>query len=131
MVESARRVRYAGGVEPVARQTDRHPPYPIAGAVETFLRRLSATYGARLLDVRLFGSWARGEAHEHSDVDLLVVLDRVDWETRKAVINLGADVGLEHDLLLSPTVMDRATWALWTAQRRPLANAIEEEGIRL
>jgi predicted nucleotidyltransferase len=26
----------------------------------------------------LFGSWARGDAHPESDIDLLVVLDRVD-----------------------------------------------------
>ena len=30
----------------------------------------------------LFGSWARGDAHPESDIDLLVVLDRVGspWE---------------------------------------------------
>jgi predicted nucleotidyltransferase len=43
------------------------------------LRRL---YGDRLSSVLLFGSWARGDAHPESDIDLLVVLDRVDsvWD---------------------------------------------------
>lgn len=40
-------------------------------------RRLNDAYGRRLVDVVLFGSWVRGEAHEESDVDLLVVLDEV------------------------------------------------------
>lgn len=39
-------------------------------------------YGRRLRRVVLFGSWARGEAHEHSDVDVIVVLDRVDRADR-------------------------------------------------
>jgi predicted nucleotidyltransferase len=39
-------------------------------------------YGERLRRVLLFGSWARGDAHPESDIDLLVVLDRVDsiWD---------------------------------------------------
>jgi uncharacterized protein len=40
-------------------------------------RRLSDAYHDRLRQVVLFGSWVRGQAHEESDVDLLVVLDDV------------------------------------------------------
>jgi uncharacterized protein len=40
-------------------------------------QRLKDAYGERLADVVMFGSWARGEAHEESDVDLIVVLDRL------------------------------------------------------
>ncbi|HEY3199128.1 MAG TPA: UPF0158 family protein [Actinomycetes bacterium] len=54
-------------------------PIQIATAVAGDLRAL---YGARLRRVLLYGSWARGDAHPESDIDLLVVLDRVDspWD---------------------------------------------------
>jgi predicted nucleotidyltransferase len=39
---------------------------------------LQALYGDRLRGLYLFGSYARREADEESDVDVLVVLDRVD-----------------------------------------------------
>src|SRR5919197_1515252 len=54
-------------------------PHAIAAAVAGDLRKL---YGERLKQVVLFGSWARGDAHPESDIDLLVVLDRVDslWD---------------------------------------------------
>lgn len=51
----------------------------------------------RLQEVMLFGSWVRGEAHEESDVDLLVVLDEVAYRARErdriaeALFDLEAD----------------------------------------
>jgi predicted nucleotidyltransferase len=54
-------------------------PVQIARAVATDLQAL---YGSRYRRVLLFGSWARGDAHPESDIDVLVVLDRVEspWE---------------------------------------------------
>lgn len=53
--------------------------YPVDRAQrDSFLRsvkyRLAATYGDRLRGVLLYGSTARGEAGQDSDVDLLVLL---------------------------------------------------------
>jgi hypothetical protein len=54
-------------------------PHEIAADVA---RELQQLYGDRLKSVLLFGSWARGDAHPESDIDLLVVLDGVDsvWD---------------------------------------------------
>jgi predicted nucleotidyltransferase len=46
-------------------------------------RQLEAAYGERLRQVVLFGSWVRGEAHEESDVDLIVVLDQIENRARE------------------------------------------------
>ena len=52
------------------------------------IHRLATTYGAR--NVRVFGSLARGEADERSDVDFLV-----DMEPGRSLLDLG---GLLMDL---------------------------------
>jgi predicted nucleotidyltransferase len=108
---------------------------PLSGAVGKALaelgRELRRRYGAELVALRLFGSFARGEAGEDSDVDVAVVLERADWEARRAVIDLAADVGLAHGLALSPTVFDRETFERWQREERPLVRDIEREGVPL
>ena len=42
-------------------------------AVEEFVKRLRQGLSSNMLDVRLFGSEARGEATSESDIDVLVV----------------------------------------------------------
>lgn len=65
------------------------PEPPVNGVRDTIdLARavaadLGALYGSRLKKVLLFGSWARGDAHPDSDVDLLVVLDAVESRGRE------------------------------------------------
>jgi len=46
------------------------------------------------VQIILFGSWARGDAREDSDVDLLVVLPKVDHKRRAAIEILRALNGL-------------------------------------
>jgi predicted nucleotidyltransferase len=68
-------------------------PHAIARAIAADLREL---YGNRLKDVVLFGSWARGDAHPESDIDLLVVLDEVP--SRYAEMKRMDDVMWRHSL---------------------------------
>ena len=51
--------------------------------IQEFTEQAKAHYGDRLAKIILFGSYARGEAHEESDVDLLVVLNDDEVQTRK------------------------------------------------
>ena len=46
------------------------------------------------VQIILFGSWARGEAREDSDVDLLVVLSKVEHKRKTAIEVLRALNGL-------------------------------------
>lgn len=68
-------------------------PRAVAKAVAAELREL---YGERLKQVLLFGSWARGDAHPESDIDLLVVLDRI--ESRREERERMSHILWEHSL---------------------------------
>lgn len=55
---------------------------PMSEEIQRVMRRLKKglldLYGPRLEGVYLFGSVARGEADSESDIDVLIVLDRVE-----------------------------------------------------
>jgi predicted nucleotidyltransferase len=95
---------------------------------EEAARRLAVAYGDRLRQVVLFGSWARGGAHEESDVDLVVVLDDVGDRASErdrivdALFDLEADSGraIEAFPVAEADVQQR---------RRPLVRAALDEGL--
>jgi uncharacterized protein len=100
-------------------------------ALEELAAKLRQCFGAAVVDLRVFGSVARGESHEDSDVDVAVVLDEVDWETRRAVIDLATDISLATGLSISPTLFARETWDRFRAQERPLVMDILRDGVPL
>jgi hypothetical protein len=60
---------------------------------------------SRLAAVRRFGSYARGTAHEESDVDCLVLLDHVAREDDRVITDLVGDLTWHADVVTSPLVM--------------------------
>jgi predicted nucleotidyltransferase len=106
-------------------------PPRVQDALKELALRLGARFDDALVLLRLFGSRARGQANAGSDVDVAVVLEHAGWRERCAVIDVAADVGLEYDLDVSPTVLDRSTYERWRDQERPLVLDIEREGIPL
>jgi predicted nucleotidyltransferase len=100
--------------------------------LDAFLSGLHERFGSRLLGVRLFGSYARGEAHEDSDVDCLVLLDHVDRNDDRAVTDLTGDLTWQiGGAVISPLVMSLDQFNTWKASERRTPLDIEREGIPL
>lgn len=59
--------------------------------ISTLIELLKTTYHERLLYVGLQGSYLRGEATEHSDIDIMVVISDIEPHTRFAVTLLWKD----------------------------------------
>lgn len=100
-------------------------------ALASFAQLLRQELGARVLDVRLFGSRARGDATAESDTDVWVLVDRRDEATVRAPFEIATRVMLEHGAEIMPTVMDRGEWNHLRSRERRMARDIEREGIPL
>lgn len=65
--------------------------------------KLIKLYGDRLNKVIIYGSWARGEATEESDIDLLIVLKGkvIPGKEIDRMIDIITEINLKHSVLLS------------------------------
>ena len=62
-------------------------------------RVLRDRFGA--VEVLLYGSAARGELDEESDIDLIVVLPKLDWAIQKEIISVCFDAELRCGRVIS------------------------------
>jgi predicted nucleotidyltransferase len=75
-------------------------------------RGLSSLYGPRLKSVYLYGSYARGDYDEESDLDVMIVLS--DFDRRVAEIKrtseLIGNLSLEYGITVSAVFMREMEW---------------------
>ncbi len=96
--------------------------------VREFQRRLAAV--APVLDLRVFGSRARGDAAPDSDLDVFIELEVSTPDLRKRISEIAWEVGFEMDRVISTVVATRAELEQGAMGANPLVLNVEREGIR-
>ena len=99
-------------------------------ALSRFVEEIRALYGSRLDSVVLYGSRARGDAVEGSDIDTLVVLDRCEdfWGELKRVGNAANAVLLDQAVVISAFPISRDEF---NTGDRPFLQNVRREGKRV
>jgi predicted nucleotidyltransferase len=89
---------------------------------------LRTFYGPRLHSLVLFGSHARGEATPESDMDVLVVLERVRNSSQEAgqLVPLLAKLNLKYGILPACLPIDLAEYEKGGT---PLLRNVQREGV--
>jgi predicted nucleotidyltransferase len=98
-------------------------------AVAAYAERTRARFGQRLVRIVLFGSHARGQASEESDVDLLTLVDGLTPADAGEIDAIVGDILTDSDVLLSPLLLSTARFDELRARERRLPAEIEREGI--
>lgn len=87
----------------------------------------------KVVKMVLFGSKARGDAKEYSDIDLLVLKEN-NADTREfyKMLDVAAGISINHDVIIDCLYMNYKDWELESDVVNPLLKKnIEKEGIEI
>jgi uncharacterized protein len=80
----------------------------------------------------LYGSKARGDSGEFSDIDLLILVDKkVDKELKEKIIDIRYDIELKYEVVFGLVIEDKNFWDSSLANAMPFHRNVEKEGILL
>ncbi|KAA9352984.1 nucleotidyltransferase domain-containing protein [Larkinella humicola] len=106
-------------------------PDHIQSLIKAVKSRLEIWYKSRLDRIILYGSYARGDYHEESDIDLLIILKDKKVSRLQEINDL---VALKYDLMISNNIL-LSTKAVTESDYKNRPNAIyyfiRREGIVL
>lgn len=94
-----------------------------------FAEDLRKSLGARVRQILLYGSRARGDAREGSDYDMLVVVDRRTPEVRSSVLEVERRLMDRYSVLIATVLRSEEEWR--DSQGFPFARNIARESVPL
>ncbi|MCK4476139.1 MAG: nucleotidyltransferase domain-containing protein [Methanophagales archaeon] len=96
--------------------------------VEEVKEYLIKTYGEKIKQVMVYGSYARGEATEESDIDVLIVVDDSlnPFAVRKSLSDILFDILLENGELISVIAIPESFFKNYNS---PFLLNVKEEGV--
>jgi len=107
---------------------------PLASSVALTLSelraRLERELPGRVVRIVLFGSVARGEDTEESDLDVLIVLgDSPPYAERAHCMDVLTEIALPRGLVPAPVVLSEAEWDELRRRESLFVTEVERDGI--
>lgn len=110
------------------------PKPPIPETAKKFVEELKKwKWQERIKEVYLYGSYARGDFDEDSDIDVCVIVDKIDYNIRNLISNIAekAMFDMDYQELLSVREESLLSWERMKKGNYPLVQNILREGILL
>jgi predicted nucleotidyltransferase len=103
-----------------------HKDFEIAEELKARLTQV-----VRLVDFRVFGSRARGDMDEYSDLDVFIEVESLDKETKRLISDIVWEVGFKHFVVISPLIYTRHEIEESPLKASPIVRNIATEGIKI
>ena len=97
--------------------------------IENYISALQKIYGSHLKQIILYGSYARGDYTEQSDVDLMILVDLPETQLEvgaDALSELGFYYNVAYDIWVMPIVKNINHFRYWNQAYPFYANVVKE-----
>ena len=98
-----------------------------------FTRQLKSMLGNNLSKVIVYGSYARGDYCENSDVDVMVLVKLSESEIKKIlpeIYDMAYDIELENDIHISVVIKNEEQFEYWS-DTLPFYRNVNKEGVEI
>jgi predicted nucleotidyltransferase len=85
----------------------------------------------RLADFKVFGSRARGDADEYSDLDIFIEVEVIDRELKEKIKDIVWQVGFDNYVVISPLIYTRDEIENTPIRSSSIIQSISEEGVSI
>ncbi|MDD2970634.1 MAG: nucleotidyltransferase domain-containing protein [Lachnospiraceae bacterium] len=108
-------------------------PDQIQLVLNEYKEKIKSIFGDSLVQIILYGSYARGDFHKGSDIDIMILTtlpdDKISSYDDK-VFDMTFDFNWEHDVEIMPIIKNELHFNYWKNAYMFYKN-IDEEGITL
>lgn len=91
-------------------------PETVHNIIYNFAKQIKEIYGDSLKKIVVYGSYARGDYQENSDIDVMILVDVSDAEIKKRfnlVCDLAFDYEMDYGVIISPLVKNEEHFIKW------------------
>lgn len=100
-------------------------------ALFEFKNKLREKLGDNFVQLKLFGSRARGEARPESDIDILVITKELDRKIDDIIIDITCQVCLDYDIYLEMLDFSLEKYHRLQREQWPFILNVDREGVDL
>ncbi|MFX0198803.1 MAG: nucleotidyltransferase domain-containing protein, partial [Candidatus Hodarchaeota archaeon] len=97
--------------------------------INTFVRKVREHYHNKIEKIILFGSYARGEVREESDIDLLAITYGKRFEIQEILSGIAIDILLEIGVYISAKVVTTEEYDLMKELNTGFYQYLTREGV--
>jgi len=98
-------------------------------ALQEFIKTAKQNHGAKIVQIILFGSLARGEATEESDIDILVITRGNRFEMQKNLSGIAVDMLLKTGEYISAKAVSTEEYSFMKKIKTGFYRNIAKEGV--
>ena len=84
-----------------------------------------------LIDFKVFGSRARGDGDEYSDMDVFIEVESLDKKLQKNIRDITWEVGFAYSIYIAPLVFTRSEVEDSPLKVSPIVKNIFQEGVEV
>ena len=108
-------------------------PITTRNLLDQYTEILQKIYGKHLKKVILYGSYARGDYNDQSDIDIMLLVDLTAAEMdayADQLSDLGFEYNVDYDIWMMPVVKNKQHFEKW-AEAYPFYAHVQREGVIL